>query len=77
MIRFLPDDKMFTNKFTYTELPSKAQIFSRTGQRSVNPSGSYSGEESVKFGQSKTAQAAEFVQAAENFIAEQEQHQAE
>lgn len=73
MIRFLPDDKLFINKFTYTELPSKAQIFSRTGQRSVNPSGSYSGDESVKFGQSKTAQVAEFAQAAENYIAEQEQ----
>lgn len=77
MIRFLPDDKLFINKFTYTELPSKAQIFSRTGQRSVNPSGSYSGDESVKFGQSKTAQAAEFVQAAEAFIAEQEQQGSE
>lgn len=77
MIRFLPDDKLFINKFTYTQLPSKAQIFSRTGQRSVNPSGSYSGDVSVKFGQSKTAQVAEFIQAAENFIAEQEQHKDE
>ena len=63
---FLPDEKMNINKFVDVQLPSKAQIFSRTGQRAVSPSGMYTGDDSIKFGMKPTEQAAAFVDAAES-----------
>lgn len=62
---YLPDDKMFANKFVYVEVPTKAQIFSRTGQRAVAPAGEYSKDDAVNFGKTPTQSADEFVNAAE------------
>lgn len=63
---YLPDDKMNINKFVDVQLPSKAQIFSRTGQRAVAPGGLYSAEIAVKFGMKPTEQAEAFASAAES-----------
>lgn len=63
---YLPDEKMNINKFVDVQLPSKAQIFSRTGQRAVSPAGMYTGDNDVKFGMKPTEQAAAFVEAAES-----------
>ena len=64
---FLPNDKMFPNKFIEVHLPTKAQIFARTGQHAVS-GGSYSGEDNpVRFGSSKTESAEAFARAAEAF----------
>lgn len=64
---FLPDVKMFPNKFVYVELPTKAQIFARTGQRAVSPSGAYTGDESAVIGLNTTQQAERFASAAEAY----------
>ena len=64
---FLPSEKMNINKFVDAQLPTKAQIFSRTGQRAVSPAGSYSGDEAVCFGLKPTEQAEAFAQTAESF----------
>lgn len=64
---FLPKDKMWPNRFTLVMLPTKRQIFARTGQRAVSPSGSYTGEESANFGKTPTQSAEEFARAAEAF----------
>lgn len=62
---YLPNDEMFVNKFVYAEVPSKAQIFARTGQRAVAPNGAFTGESSAIFGKQPTQSAMEFVKAAE------------
>ena len=62
---YLPDDKMFVNKFVYVDVPTKAQIFSRTGQRAVAPSGEYTKDEVANFGKTPTQSADEFAHAAE------------
>lgn len=66
---FLPTDKMHPNKFVEVELPTKSQIFSRTGQHAVNPGGSFSGDDPVKFRNTPTASAASFVKSAESYEA--------
>lgn len=63
---YLPDDSMFENKFVLVELPTKSQIFSRTGQRAVSPAGSYTGDLSANFGKTPTDSAMEFVATAES-----------
>lgn len=64
---FLPDDKMFVNKFTDVKLPTKAQIFARTGQRAVTPNGVFTKDDPASFGKTPTESANEFVAAAESF----------
>lgn len=64
---YLPNDKMWVNRFSTVMLPTKRQIFARTGQRAVSPSGSYTGEESANFGNTPTQSAEEFARAAEAF----------
>lgn len=61
------DDKFYINRFVETQLPTKAQIFSRTGQRAVNPAGMYTGDDAVKYSHSKTESASQFVRDAESF----------
>lgn len=63
---YLPNDDMFVNKFVYCEVPSKAQIFARTGQRAVAPNGAYTGESSAIFGKTPTQSAMEFIKEAES-----------
>lgn len=58
---------MFPNRFTETALPTKAQIFDRTGQRAVAPNGVYTGDEAAKIGASSTEQAEAFARAAESY----------
>lgn len=62
---YLPNEKMWPNRFVKVTLPTKAQIFSRTGQVAVSPSGSYSGEEVARFGKTPTMSAEELLRAAE------------
>lgn len=64
---YLPNDEMFTNTFVHCELPTKAQIFSRTGQRSVAPNGVYTQDKSYMFDKSPTQSAMEFIKEAESF----------
>ena len=64
---YLPNDEMFVNKFVYAEVPSKAQIFARTGQRAVAPNGAFTGESSAIFGKQPTQSAMEFVKASEDY----------
>lgn len=64
---FLPSDEMFPNKFVETIVPTKGQIFARTGQHAVSPAGSYTGDEGVKHKKTKTESASEFVAAAESY----------
>lgn len=66
----LIDEKMFPNRFTETKLPTKAQIFARTGQRAVSPAGSYTGDDAVKIHSTQTESAEEFARAAESFAKE-------
>ena len=63
---YLPNDEMFINKFVYAEVPSKAQIFARTGQRAVSPTGAFTGESSAIFGKQPTQSAMEFVREVES-----------
>lgn len=62
---FCPTSKMWPNRFVYVQLPSKKQIFARTGERAVSPSGSYTGDESANFGKTPTQSAEEFARTAE------------
>lgn len=62
---FLPSDDMWPNKFVLVTLPTKAQIFSRTGKVAVSPSGAYSGEQNARFGKTPTMSAEELLRAAE------------
>jgi len=64
---YLPSDEMFVNKFVYVELPTKAQIFSRTGQKAVSPNGEFTKDEPAVFGKSNTQSMAEFAAAAEAY----------
>lgn len=66
---YLPSDDMWPNKFVKVYLPTKAQIFARTGQRAVSPSGSYTGDDSARFGKTPTMSAEELMSAAEDFEA--------
>lgn len=66
----LLDEKMFPNRFVETQLPTKAQIFARTGQRAVSPAGQYSGDDEVKRHSTPTESADEFARSAENFTPE-------
>lgn len=52
---------MDINKFVDVELPTKAQIFARTGQHAVSPSGSYTGDDPAIIGRSKTESANQFL----------------
>lgn len=63
---YLPDDKMFPNHFIDVELPTKKQIFARTGQVAVNPAGVYSGEDNaVSFSSTPTESADRFIKGIE------------
>lgn len=57
--------KQHINAFVDTPLPSKRQIFARTGQVAVNPSGMYSGDIPVSLGQSTTQNMEHFVREVE------------
>ena len=62
----LPNDKFWTNKFVKTMLPTKRQIFSRTGQTAVTPNGVYTKDESVHLGRTQTESMNEFVKMVES-----------
>lgn len=64
---YLPNDDMFVNKFVYAEVPTKSQIFSRTGQRAVSPSGSYTKDDPAEFGKTPTQSADQFANDAEKY----------
>lgn len=64
---YIPNDEMFVNKFVDVALPTKKQIFARTGQKSVSPSGSFTGEDSVHFKDTPTSGLARFVNDAEHY----------
>ena len=64
---YLPDDKMFTNKFVHIEVPTKRQIFARTGQTAVSPAGSYTGDDPARIGKKPTESAQEFISTAEKY----------
>lgn len=66
---YLPNDQMFPNKFVEVELPTKRQIFSRTGQHSVTPAGMYTDDEPCRFFSSKTESAEAFARTAEAYEA--------
>lgn len=70
---YLPNDKMFPNKFVEVELPNKKQIFARTGQVAVNPAGMYSHDEPCRFRSTPTESAAAFVSAAEAYESPKEE----
>lgn len=65
---YLPDDKMFVNKFTLVTPPSKRQIFARTGQHSVSPSGMYTKDKAATFFKTPTQSAMEFLDSADSFV---------
>lgn len=63
---YLPKDEMFPNHFVDVELPTKKQIFARTGQVAVNPAGVYSGEDNaVCFSSTPTESADSFIKGIE------------
>lgn len=64
---FLPDDKMNINKFVDTQLPTKGQIFDRTGKRSVAPNGVYTHDDPALIGRSNTESAECFARDAESY----------
>lgn len=64
---YLPTFEMFPNRFVAVELPTKSQIFSRTGKTAVSPAGCFSGEDPCRFGMSTTEAADAFAQAAESY----------
>lgn len=64
---YLPNDEIFVNAFIHCEVPTKAQIFSRTGQRAVTPNGVFTQDKSYQFGKTNTQSAMEFVSDAEHF----------
>lgn len=64
---YIPKKEMDVNHFVKVLVPSKAQIFARTGQKAVSPAGSYSGEDAARFGKTTTQSAMEFAKAAESF----------
>lgn len=66
---YIPNDEMFVNKFVEVYLPTKKQIFARTGQHAVAPGGSYTGEDPVHFKDSPTSGLNRLVRDAESFEA--------
>lgn len=64
---YIPDDKMNINKFVDVQLPTKAQIFDRTGQRAVAPSGLYTLDDPALIGRSTTESAERFARMAESY----------
>lgn len=64
---YLPNDDMFINKFVYCDVPTKAQIFARTGQRAVSASGAYTQDKSYQFGKTPTQSATEFLRDVETY----------
>lgn len=66
-MRYLPNPKMWPNKFEEVTLPTKRQIFARTGQRSVSPSGQYTKDDPARFGKTPTESANEFTNTAEAY----------
>ena len=65
----LPTDKFWTNKFVKTMLPTKRQIFARTGQIAVTPNGVYTKDEPAHLGRTQTESMNEFAKAAESYDA--------
>lgn len=64
---YLPNDKMFPNKFVEVSVPTKREIFARTGQFS-NSAGTYSGEDSeVHFKDTPTSGLERLARDAESF----------
>lgn len=53
------------NKFVLVNLPSKREIFQRTGQIAVSPNGVYTGDQPVKYGQEIGERMENFVHNAE------------
>lgn len=58
--------KMHPNRFVHCEVPTKRQIFARTGGASVSPNGVYTGDESARMNRFPTESAEDFVRAAES-----------
>lgn len=52
---YIPNDEMIINKFVEVHLPTKKQLFARTGQHAVAPGGSYTGDDVVHFKDSPTS----------------------
>lgn len=52
---YIPNDEMLVNKFVEVRLPSKKQLFARTGQHAVAPGGSYTGDDAVHFKDTPTS----------------------
>lgn len=52
---YIPNDDMFVNKFVDVNLPTKAQIFGRTGQHAVQPAGAYTGDDIAHFADTPTS----------------------
>lgn len=69
---FIPDVKMDVNKFVDVPLPTKAQIFARTGQRAVTPNGVYTKDDPARFGHTQTEQMNDFTNAVEDLPAADE-----
>lgn len=65
---YLPNSKMHPNKFVHCEVPTKREIFARTGGAAVNPSGIYTGDDPVHMSKMPTESAMEFSLAAENYV---------
>lgn len=64
---YIPNDEMFVNKFVEVHLPTKKQIFARTGQHAVAPGGSYTGDDAVHFKDTPTSGLNRLVRDAESF----------
>lgn len=64
---YIPKKKMDVNHFVKVLVPSKGQIFARTGKTAVSPAGSFSGDDPARFGKTPTQSAMEFAKAAESF----------
>lgn len=58
---------MDVNKFVEVLVPTKRQIFARTGQVAVSPSGNFSKDEPIRFGKLPTESAEEFARAADAY----------
>lgn len=65
MIHCIPG--MDINNFVEVQLPTKGQIFARTGQHAVSPSGSYTGDDPVIIGRTPTESANAFLKDVESF----------
>lgn len=64
---FIPDPKLFVNRFIEVVLPTKSQIFSRTGGKAVTPNGVFTGDDPALINRSVTEQAETFAREAESF----------